>query len=229
MTTNEPQQTNEPRKRNPWLIGAGIVAGALLVGGGGIAIGAAIGDNDRDQAAVSNTTEGAGDQGSGSDDATPTPSITPSEDVADDVDDMNDTDADASAGLAPADARSLTGAITKAVSEVSGVGAVAIEVERDGWDVDVRLENGGEADVFVSVDGATTVRDRDNDGDNDPLIDTKHLPKLKKAALEAAGGGQIESISTENGPVLYEVSVNLGGDRDVDVELDKNLRVLQVD
>jgi uncharacterized membrane protein YkoI len=131
----------------------------------------------------------------------------------------------------PADAASLVDAIDAAVAEAGGAGATSIEVERDGWDVDVVMDDRREVDVHVALDGTATVRENgsDDDRDSDPLLDTARIPALVDAALAAAGGGTIESISTDDGRVHYDVSVVLDDGRDVDVELSEGLEVISVD
>jgi uncharacterized membrane protein YkoI len=209
------------------LLGAGIAAAALLIAGAGAAIALSIDNANEgrdDPSPISETASpgtgddqpGAsddGDGGNGDDLASPDPVPTsPSTDV-------------------PADAASLVDAIDAAVAEAGGAGATSIEVERDGWDVDVVMDDRREVDVHVALDGTATVRENgsDDDRDSDPLLDTARIPALVDAALAAAGGGTIESISTDDGRVHYDVSVVLDDGRDVDVELSEGLEVISVD
>lgn len=223
----------QARRNRPWLIAAGIAAAVLLLGGGGIAIGAALAGDDRDDAARSSSERGAFDD---RDDDLAGPTAEPDGNRDDDGREggsgSSSSDPAAGGDSAPADARSLADAIDVAIAEVSGEGATSIEVERGGWDVDVRLADGTEVEVRVAEDGAAAVRDQDDDRDDrdrDPLLDTSKLSDIIDAALEAAGGGRIESISTDDDRVRYDVSVDLGNGEDVDVELDEKLAVLEVD
>lgn len=129
----------------------------------------------------------------------------------------------------PADAAALVDAIDVAVAAASGKGATAIDVEHDGWEVDVQLSDGTDVEMHVALDGTATVRDTDDDRDNDPLLDTARVPAIVDAALAAAGGGTIESISTDDDSVRYDVSVDLGNGEDVEVELSESLEVISVD
>ncbi|WP_449281828.1 hypothetical protein [Leucobacter sp.] len=215
-----------PARRRNLLLGAGIAAAALVIAGAGAAIALSIdrANDERDEPALVSGTVSPGtdddrtgrtaddDDGNGDDLASPDPvPTTPNTDV-------------------PADAEALVDAIDAAVAEAGGAGATSIEVERDGWDVDVVMDDRREIDVHVALDGTATVRSTgdDDDRDSDPLLDTARVPAIVDAALAAAGGGAVESISTDDGRVRYEVSVDLGGN-DVDVELAEDLGVVAVD
>jgi uncharacterized membrane protein YkoI len=174
--------------------GIGLVAAlALLVAGGigaGIALAVQGGNADVDvpvpTVSVAPADEPSGTEG---DSATPSPTESPSD------------------ALTPSDAASLSEAITIAVEAAGGVGATEIEVERDGWEVEVQRANGTEAKVMVARDGSAVIREEDDD-DDDPLIDVAQLPELVRIALEAAGGGRIEKISTDDDDDhLYDVDV----------------------
>jgi uncharacterized membrane protein YkoI len=93
------------------------------------------------------------------------------------------------------------------------------------------MDDRREVDVHVALDGTANVRENwsYDDRDSDPLLDTARIPALVDAALAAAGGGTIESISTDDGRVHYDVSVVLDDGRDVDVELSEGLEVISVD
>lgn len=218
------------QKNAPWLIGAGAAAAVLLLGGGGIAIGAALADNDRDDASVSNTAHSASEDREDGEDL-----ASPSNDAADDVaDDRGGDSGSASgsapgAGLAKSDAASLTDAIDAAIAKASGDGVTSIEVERGGWSVDVALADGTEVEVYVAEGGSSTVRENDAERSSEPLIETSKLSSLIDASVAAAGGGSVESISTDNDLARYEVSVDLGNGQDVDVEFDEKLEVIGVD
>lgn len=234
-STPAPAPASSRRGLRPLWIGLGAAAAVLLVGGAGAAIALAI-DDDRDDRAfetrehddhgdrpgTGDDRSGAGDDRSGSDDRS----------GADDGRAVSSgAGASAAQAFAPSDAASLADAIDAAIAEADGAGATSIEVERGGWDVDVVLEDRREVDVFVPVDGAVTVRETGSDGDreSDPVLDTARLSGIVDAAIEAAGGGSIESISSDDGRVRYDVSVVLDGGRDVEVELGEDLVVIAVD
>lgn len=223
----EPDRAERRRKMRPLLIGAGAAAAILLLGGGGIAIGAAIADSDdNDQVSLTNSeSSGPGVQ---SDDSAQSGSDDDDND-GDNGDDNGNSAGSDSGAAAPAEAGDLTDAIKAAIAEANGEGATAIEVERDGYDVDVQLADGTEQEVRVALDGTATVREGDSDTDDAPLLDTANVGDIIDAALAEAGGGTIESISTDNGPAAYEVSVDMGNGEDTDVDLDANLKVLSVD
>lgn len=207
------------------LIGAAIAAGILLIGGGGVAIGVATAD--RDAAAVAASERPSNDL--------PDAVAVPGESERETTDDSagangGDGSGAGSAGATvPADAAALVDAIDVAVAAASGKGATAIDVEHDGWEVDVQLSDGTDVEMHVALDGTATVRDTDDDRDNDPLLDTARVPAIVDAALAAAGGGTIESISTDDDSVRYDVSVDLGNGEDVEVELSESLEVISVD
>lgn len=210
------------RKARPILIGAGAAAAVLLLGGGGIAIGAALSDDDEDdQVSLTNSESSPGVQ---SDDSGQ--SAAPGDD---DAEDESGSGSGGTAGTVPADAAALTEAIDAAIAEANGEGATAIDVERDGYDVDVQLADGSELEVRVALDGAATAREGDSDTDEDPLLDTSKIGDIIDAALGEAGGGTIESISTDTGSAAYEVTVDMGNGDDTDIDLDTNLQVLNVD
>lgn len=219
-----------PARRRNLLLGAAITAAVLLIAGAGAAIALSIdnaNDGRDDPAPVSGTVSpGTGDDQPGADDAGDAADGGGGGDLA-----SPDPVPTAPNTAVPADAASLVDAIDAAVAEVGGAGATSIEVERDGWDVDVVLDDRREIEVHVALDGTATVRETgdDDDRDSDPLLDTGRIPAIVDAALAAAGGGTIESISTDDGRVRYDVSVELGDGRDVDVELAEDLTLISVD
>ncbi|WP_449279071.1 PepSY domain-containing protein [Leucobacter sp. GX24907] len=236
----EPQQSGDDRpdtgrvqKNRPLIIGAGIAAAIILLGGGGVALGAALGNNDGDGGGATASSEHGSMEDHDDDVAVggTSPGTDDSAARGDEDGAGSGSDGGATVGtpLAPADADSLTDAIKAALAETSGKGATSIDVERGGWEVDVRLANGTQAEVWVAEDGSAAVRDEDSDPDDDPLLDVSKLQSIIDAALDAAGGGEIDSISTDDGRVRYEVEVNPGNGVEVEVELDESLGVLGVD
>lgn len=211
-----------PRRRTrALLLGAAGAALLLLVGGGAFAIGANLADDDRSQPVSSSS---------------PAPATTP---PPSESDRRSGSDAGASvrADQRPAtDAAALRSAAERAIAAVNGTGATSIDVERGGYEVEVRLPDGSETEVFVATDGAVTQRaERDADDRRDPLLDLDRLGDIVDAALAAsasAGGVEaaIDSVSTtEDRGVAYEVSILLADGRDIDVELAADLSVVAVD
>ena len=125
----------------------------------------------------------------------------------------------------------LVGAIDDAIAAAGGEGATSVEVERDGWKVDVRLSDGTEVDVRVFADGREPVVQQDDDDSSaDALLDTSRIEGIVDAAIAAAGGGTVDSIETEDDDShAYSVQVDLGGDQDVDVDLAEDLTLVSVD
>jgi uncharacterized membrane protein YkoI len=121
-------------------------------------------------------------------------------------------------------------AIDAALLAAGGGVATSIDVEDQGWEVDVRLEDGSDVDVRVPLSGEPIVRaDDDDDRSNDAALDPARVAAISEAAIAAAGGGAVMSIETEDdGQVRFEVEVAQGGD-DVDVELADDLAVVSVD
>ena len=234
-TSGDPAQPAAPaktrtQKNAPWLIGAGAAVAVLLLGGGGMAIGAALADNDRDDASGSSedhrTSEHRDDDIDRADSTTDA-----DDDRGGDREDGSGSASGSAAGadLAKSDAASLADAIDAAIAKASGDGATSIEVERGGWSVDVALADGTEVEVYVEEGGSSTVRESDTERSSDPLIEISQLSSIVDAAIAKAGGGTVESISTDNDLARYEVSIDLGNGQDVDVEFDEKLAVIGVD
>ncbi|RGE20370.1 hypothetical protein [Leucobacter sp. wl10] len=226
----QPPAAPKPRRNSrAVLIGAGAAAAVLLIGGAGAGIAFSIADKNDDRAdhsrnSVTNTVSPGSDSGarastndggrsSGNGSAPSAPSPLPS------------------SASVPADAAALVGAIDAAVAKASGKGAASVDVERDGWEVDVVLDDRNDARVHVALDGTATVRGTDSDHgrNSDPALDTARISGIVDAAIAAAGGGTIESISTDNGRDRYDVTVALGDGRSTDIELGENLEVVSVD
>lgn len=202
--------------RKPAVIGASAALGVLLVAGAVTGVAFAIAGNNSDASNVST----ASSQSSPKDDAASAPTVPETGPT---------TEPAPAEDRAPSDAASLSAAITTAVAAANGVGATQIEVQRNGWEVEVQRNDGTEAEVLVRLDGSTQVRDED-DNDDDPLIEVAQLPELVRISLDTAGGGSIEQISTDDdGDYFYEVEVRMEDDSETEVKLDASLNVLDVD
>lgn len=228
-----PSDASRTTRNRGILIGAAAVAILVLVGGGAYALGAG-GRDDAEPAGHSRTHSDDSERDSqrGSSDST----------NSGDDDDASETPS--SSGEAPAenlaasDAKSLVAAAEKAISKTSAEGATSIDAEVGGYEVEVRLPDGGEADVFVTTDGAVSQdpdQDRDADDAAEPLLDLGKIAAISKAALAASedaggAGGVIDSISSsDDRGVAYEVSIQLGDGRDADVDLSSALKTVTTD
>lgn len=219
------------RKRRNLLIGAGAAVALLAVGGGAFAVGAEVGEEDDDRPglhAAPAVDDRADDDHDHDDNAR--------EDDNDDEDRDDDRSgaSDAVGTLPASDAASLRAAAEKAIAAADAEGAVSIDVERGGYEVEVRLPDGTEPDVFVTSGGSTEVRTEDDtETDADPLLDLAELDAIISAALTAAeadGAGTVEAVSaSDDTGVAFEVSVRLADGADVDVDLDADLAAVRVD
>ncbi|MFJ4046546.1 hypothetical protein ACIPV2_12460 [Microbacterium sp. NPDC089987] len=210
------------------LIGAGAAVALLAFGGGAFAIGTAVADDDDDdRPGIHAPGSRDGDARGGQ------PGHGPGGDREDDRDERP---GDAGAASAPADAGALRAAAEAAIEHSSAEGITSIEIERGGYDIDARLSDGSEVDLFVTPEGSVRERggDEANDDDDDPLIDLAQLGDILAAAQSAAtDAGATETafhaLSTSSSGAVYEVELR-GGDRsEVEVELDADLGVVQVD
>lgn len=211
----------------PILVGTGAAFVVLAVAGVGMSIADAVAGSD---------DEPTGTQPAASAPAQPTaPAPTPSassgaDDGSSDDDGSDDSpDDDSSVGGAPSEPTDLVSAIDAAIRAAGGGAATSIDVEDQGWEVDVRLEDGTEVDVRVPVSGDPVVRADDDDRSSDAPLDPARIADISEAAIAAAGGGVVVSIETDDdGRARFEVEV-VQGDDDVDVELADDLTVVAVD
>lgn len=216
--TQEPYVPVEatPFWRKP--VGRGVAAGLaiLLIGGAGAAIALGVANNQAPETQPNVTTAPA-----------PTPTMDQSAPSPGSVTPAPSASVDGE--FVAADADALRRAITLGVEAAGGEGATEIEVQRGGWKIEVQRTNGTEVEVFVAVDGATSIREEDDD-DRDPLIDINQLPEIVRIALEAAGGGTIKKLSTDDDDDhLYDIDVRLSDGSDVEIELDAALNVVSID
>ncbi|GAA1407254.1 hypothetical protein AUR04nite_03760 [Glutamicibacter uratoxydans] len=121
-------------------------------------------------------------------------------------------------------------AAEKALSQTGAKSVTSIESERGGFEVEVQKEDGTDTDVFVAADGTATVDTESSDDKfDDHVIDLNKLDAIFQAALGApnAKGGTVDSVSgSDSKGVAYEVSVDLGGGKDTDVNLSVDLAVV---
>lgn len=208
----------------PILVGTGAAFVVLAVAGVGMSIADAVSDGDDDQDGTQPSASAPVQSGA------PAPSASSD---ADDDSSGDDSSGDDSSAAVPSTSTDLVAAIDAAIRAAGGGAATSIDVEGQGWEVDVRLDDGTEVDVRVPVSGDPVVRADDDDRSSDAPLDPARIADISEAAIAAAGGGVVVSIETEDdGQVRFEVEVEVevaqGGD-DVDVELADDLAVVAVD
>ena len=194
-----------------WVKITGAVVAGLALLGIGVGIGAGVGEHHEERAMYKSfeheTERGHGGRGEGRGDRGNSSTESP---VA-------------------ADAAALVAAIDMAVAEVDGTDAVAVEVERNGWEVEVLTADGKEVEVLVHTDGTVKVG-RSKTAGSDPALDTTKVPAIIDAAIAAAGDGTVREISTsDSSTVSFEVAVRTSAGRTVEVELAQDLSVVSVD
>lgn len=194
----------------PILVGVGAAAVVLGIAGVGLTVAEAMDDDDDEPAATQSTDA-------------------PGAATGDDGDDADDRDDDvlAAADAASSEPTDLVTAIEAAIRAAGGGSATSIEVEREGWSVDVRLDDGSDVDVRVPESGEPVVRaDDDSDSSNDAPLDPARVAAISEAAIAGAGGGTVLSIESEDDG-RFEVELELDG-QEVDVELGDDLSVIEV-
>lgn len=215
------------RKRGLW-IGGGIAA-AVLLAGGGVAVGAAmadeIGDHDDDRPGVSDGPRHDdaehGDRGERGDGPPPGgpqqggPQGGPVTGIgSDSADELVDI-ADAARGAAEGDVTS-------------------IDAKRDGtWEVTLVTSAGDETEVRVDADLATTVVSTETaDGDDtgpSVSLDEESIRALVTAALDEADGMITDLDVDDDASRPYDVSVVTGDRRSIDIDLDASFAVVGTD
>ena len=207
--TETTDSTTTPRKKRKGLaIGAGAIAALLLAGG--VAYG---------------VSENSGNDGNDGTDSVRT--------VAAD----NQADTDGAPATAGTDAASFRDAAEQTVAEAGGNGASSVDIEGNGHEVEVELDDGASAEVHVAADGAMRVETEEADGSDqqDPVLDLDALDDAVDAALAASGeagvrDGVVDSMSaSDNRGVTYEVSVQGQDGREVDVDLADDFSVVATD
>lgn len=207
-TENTDTTTTPRRKRKGLTIGAGAVAALLLAGG--VAYG---------------VSENSGDDGNDSNNSMRTVAA------------ENRADTDGTPTTAGTDAASFRDAAEQAVAEAGGNGVSSVDIEGNGHEVEVELDDGGSAEVHVAADGAMRVEteEADKSDQQDPVLDLDALDDAIDAALAASGeagvrDGVVDSVSSsDDRGVTYEVSVQGQDGREVDVDLADDFSVVATD
>ncbi|WP_230111705.1 hypothetical protein, partial [Microbacterium foliorum] len=220
----------KPRRTRALLIGGGIAAAVVLVGGG-VALGAAVGDEfgDDDRPSISDGPRGGDDRGA--DDRGGRP--------GDDRDDAEDGPADAApgsggpAGAIGSDSADEIVAIADAARGAADGEVTSIDAKRDGaWEVQLTAADGSESEVRVTADLATTVISSEQDDDDSAptrTLDESTIRALVDAALTEADG-LITDLDADNDDVSpYDVSVLTGDRRSVDIDFGADFAVVGTD
>lgn len=221
--------TAQPKRRvgRPVLFGIGAGIALLLAGGAGLAAGMTLAGDDRDEPSTSSgETGGNAARGADRDD-----------DDRRGNDRQDGSTSGAAAAHPAADPAALREAVAAAVAATGGSGASSIDVEAGGYDVEVQLDGGTDADVFVSPDGTVSApQNRDSDRTPEALLDLDRIDRIVAAAADAAsaaaGGhaGVVDSISTSDDPgVAFEVTVRYDRGGEVEVALADDLTVVATD
>ncbi|MGA6127734.1 MULTISPECIES: PepSY domain-containing protein [unclassified Microbacterium] len=223
------------RRGRTALIAGGAALGALVLVGGGVAIGSALDDDDRlDGVAVSQQGEADGtrDTAAGTQGGVDGTRVDDTDDDAPDVDD--DTAATTASGeFGASDAAELDG-IAKAAQGVADGEPTAIDANRDGsWDVTLTGADGSETEVLVGADGQAVVRETEGPDADDRapqnVLDTATLQAMVDAALAEQPGRIIDVDADDDNRSPFDVSILTGDRQIVEVTLDASGTVLKTE
>lgn len=224
---SEPAKKPLHKRGSTWAIAGGGVLAALVLVGGGAALGAALSDDGPDGfdgPRVSDSRElpggpGGDERGPGRDDDRGPgegPGMGPG--------------AGAEAGAA--DAATLTGIVAKA-SAVSDVQGVVTRIEtRRGGDWEVRFETGtSETEVLVPASGDARVVRTETDDDSAPAnaLDDATIDAIVRAALAEADGTILEIEADDDTASPYEATLRLTDGGRMEIELGADFAVVSTD
>ncbi|MCO7202827.1 hypothetical protein NH287_04815 [Microbacterium sp. CnD16-F] len=221
------------RRGRTALIAGGAALGALVLVGGGVAIGSALDDDRLDGVAVSQQGEADGTQ----DPAAGTQGEadgTRVDDTDDDASDVVDSAATTASGeFGASDAAALDG-IAKAAQGVADGEPTAIDGNRDGsWDVTLTGADGSETEVLVGADGQAVVRETEGPDADDRapqnVLDTATLQAMVDAALAEQPGRIIDVDADDDNRSPFDVSILTGDRQIVEVTLDASGTVLKTE
>jgi hypothetical protein len=110
-----------------------------------------------------------------------------------------------------------------APAETGGGTITEVEIDDDGHDVEVRLEDGTEIDVELADDFTVRSSDSDDSDDSDDQLDDD-LPldeaaRQQAAATALAEAGRETVTDVEHDSNGYDAEVRLDDGREIDVEL----------
>ena len=142
----------------------------------------------------------------------------------------------------------LDAAIAAALDEVGPGTVLEADVDDDAshaYEIDIRLDAGGAVEVRLDADLAVVSVSEDDakdaaddasddaaeDSTNDDLVpDEAARQKAEDAALAHVGEGTVVSVElSDDADHVYEVEIDLGDGKDVDVELDADFAVVKAD
>ena len=149
----------------------------------------------------------------------------------------------------PIEGAALERAEAAALQETGGGRVTATEVEDEDsqYEVEVTLDDGSQVDVqldqnfrVVSSDGdheddtsddeATETDESTEDDDaTERPIEGSALKQAEAAALQETGGGEVTGTEVGDEDSYYEVEVTLDDGSQVDVQLDRDFRVVSTD
>lgn len=212
-----------PGRKRALLIGGGIAA-AVILAGGGIAVGAAIGDEFGDDDDRPSVSDGPGHR---------------------DADDHGQRGEDRDDGNAPSNGGGpVTGIGTASADELIEIADAArgaadgdvtsIDAKRDGsWEVQLTNAAGDETEVRVDKSGAASVVSTDaaDDDDTGPslTLDDTTIRALVTAAL-AEAEGMITDLDVDSDDVNpYDASVLTSDNRSIDIDFGADFAVVGTD
>lgn len=213
--------------KRPVLIGVGAGIALLLVGGVGLAVGMELSDDDPDE--VTSQQVGDDQRNDGDDDDRRAGDDNPEGD-------RDGAQSGSGGAFAPSDAAALNDAAAAALDATGGTGISSIDVEHGGYEIEVQLDGGADADVFVSTGGEVSEPyDSDADSTPEPVFDLDRIDAIIEAASAAAssavgGSGAVDSISaSDDQGVAFEVTVRYDDGREFEAALADDLSVVTTD
>ncbi len=219
--------TAPKRRGRTALIAGGATLGALLLVGGGVAIGSAVAD-DRDEDGLDSVASSRLSDAPSSG----VPAATTMDTDDDRTDDRADDDAAgaASGSIGAASADELSAAVSAAKGVADGA-PTSIDADRDGsWDVTLTAPDGAETEVRVSADGKAVVRETEaaDADDRAPknVLDAKTLATMVDAALAEQPGRVLEIDADDDNRSPFDVSILTGDRQIVEVTLDAGGKVI---
>ncbi|MFK0402885.1 hypothetical protein ACIQTT_11190 [Microbacterium sp. NPDC090225] len=219
----------KPGRKRALLIGGGIAA-AVVLAGGGVAIGAAIGDefgDDDDRPSMSDGPRHDDDRGDARGDAR----------GQDDRGDRSDDGAPQQGGPVTGIGSGSADEIVEIADAARGAAdgeVTSIDAKRDGtWEVTLETASGDESEVRVTADLAARIVSTDAaDGDDTGpslTLDEATIRSLVAAALDEAEG-LITDLDVDDDSVSpYDVSVLTSDNRSIDIDLDSAFAVVGTD
>ncbi|MFB4352628.1 PepSY domain-containing protein [Microbacterium sp. LS_15] len=228
-TSAEPTPGVRKGRKRGLLIGGGVLA-ALLLAGGGVAVGAAIGDefgDDDDRPGFSDGPRDDHGPGQGQQDGRPG-------DRGRDDDGPDGRPADGPvSGIGTASADEIVDIANAARGAAEG-DVTSIDAKRDGsWEVELTTATGGETEVRVDAEGtATVVSSHDEDEDDTApayVLDDAAIRALVAAALAEADGVVTDLDADDDASSPYDAQVVTDDRRSIDIDFDSGFAVVGTD